>query len=103
MSAAGPPEGQSLPSGAAQRLQPQAWGTPLRRRAKARVRPLGGSAAAALANEAASVGTPITTTAFDDVRSAAICAFHDADLAHDAHGGDAPAAVAAGAWPWIER
>jgi hypothetical protein len=44
----------------------------------------------------------MTTTAFDDVRSAAICAFHDADLAHDAHGGDAPAAVAAGAWPWIE-
>ena len=44
----------------------------------------------------------MTTTAFDDVRSAAICAFHDADLARDAHGGDAPTAVAAGAWPWIE-
>ena len=44
----------------------------------------------------------MTAATFGDVRSAAICAFHDADLAHDAHGGDAPTAVAAGAWPWIE-
>ena len=44
----------------------------------------------------------MTAAAFDDVRSAAICAFHDADFTHAAHGGDAPAAVAAGAWPWIE-
>ena len=44
----------------------------------------------------------MSAAAFDDVRSAAICAFHDADLRRDAHGGDAPTAVAAGAWPWIE-
>jgi hypothetical protein len=44
----------------------------------------------------------MTGNDFGDVRSAAICAFHDADFARAARGGDAPTAVAAGAWPWIE-
>ena len=44
----------------------------------------------------------MTGPVFADVRSAAICAFHDAELGRDAHVGDAPTAVAAGAWPWIE-
>jgi hypothetical protein len=44
----------------------------------------------------------MTATTYGDVRSAAICAFHDADLARDARGGDAPTADAASAWSWIE-
>ena len=64
MSAAGPPQGANAPPwGAAQRpnwpMRPQAWRyTDERRRAAPRreCAPLGGSAAAELANEAASVG-----------------------------------------------
>jgi len=44
----------------------------------------------------------MTGADFGDVRSAAICAFHDAELGRDKRADDAPTAVAAGAWPWIE-
>jgi hypothetical protein len=42
----------------------------------------------------------MTATDFSDVRSAAICALHDADLARVANPGLTPAG--AGVWPWIE-
>mgnify|MGYP003397778432 CR=1 FL=1 len=44
----------------------------------------------------------MTAATFGDVRSSAICAFHDADLGRDAHGGGTPVTATAGAWPWIE-
>jgi hypothetical protein len=44
----------------------------------------------------------MSAAAFDDVRSAAICAFHDADLGRDADSGGTPTAAPAGAWSWIE-
>jgi hypothetical protein len=44
----------------------------------------------------------MTAATFGDVRSSAICAFHDADLGRDAHGGGTPTTAAAGAWSWIE-
>ena len=44
----------------------------------------------------------MTTTGFADVRSTAICAFHDVDLAPDTHCGPAPTDASAGVWPWIE-
>jgi hypothetical protein len=44
----------------------------------------------------------MTAPPFADVRSAAICTFHDAELARDAHGGEATTAGVAGAWSWIE-
>jgi hypothetical protein len=44
----------------------------------------------------------MTATDFGDVRSAAICAFHDADLGAEAHGSPAPAGASAGVWTWVE-
>jgi hypothetical protein len=44
----------------------------------------------------------MTAATFGDVRSSAICAFHDADPGRDADSGGTPTAVAAGAWAWIE-
>ena len=44
----------------------------------------------------------MSTADFGDVRSAAICAFHDADLGSAAQGGSAPTGAPAGAWTWIE-
>jgi len=44
----------------------------------------------------------MTGTDFGDVRSAAICAFHDANLGREARDGPAPTGIPAGAWPWIE-
>ena len=44
----------------------------------------------------------MTATDFGDVRSAAICMFHDADLRREAHDGAAPTGAEGGVWPWIE-
>jgi hypothetical protein len=43
----------------------------------------------------------MTETVFDDVRSAAICAFHDAHLVSDARDDPSPAAIAGSVWAWI--
>lgn len=42
------------------------------------------------------------TPGFADVRSTAICAFHDADLGRDGHGREAPTGDSGGVWTWIE-
>ena len=44
----------------------------------------------------------MTGTDFGGVRSAAICAFHDADLGRNAREVPAPAGASDSAWPWIE-
>jgi hypothetical protein len=44
----------------------------------------------------------MTGTDFGDVPSAAICAYHDADLGREAPGSAAPTDAAAGVWIWIE-
>jgi hypothetical protein len=44
----------------------------------------------------------MSATDFGDVRSDAICAFHDANLGREARGGPAPTGVGGGVWPWIE-
>jgi hypothetical protein len=44
----------------------------------------------------------MTRSILGDVRSAAICAFHDANLEGDARASAAPAGAPGGVWPWIE-
>ena len=44
----------------------------------------------------------MTGTDFGDVRSAAICVFHDANLEREARDNLAPMGISDGIWPWIE-